>query len=493
MRHTKDCYVTKMKGSPDYYYVRAVPKDLQKAIGKTKWSIPLGTTNKGRALQKAYAIAAKHNALIDRLRRPDPLEEMSPAERKRVEDAGGVEAFMTRERARWQGANLAANVAEMTRKYPPEGGDPAFAESEALAFEATARALDAAVVADAPILSQFGVNLPPRLRGPGGEATVGEPKTMQELCERYLSIRSPRYEGAYRLVVKQFDEVNGKLLLRNYESKHVREYRDWLPKTGNAENTSNGYFKKLRAMLTFAHENIFINEDIGKPIKWEWPYKQSIAEAEDNKRRTFSIEESGRYLKAAESLPLDNRTRWFILLMMYSGARGEELAQMSSDDIIKVGGIPCMDIHDKEWRTLKHEGCRRRVPLHNIVLEKGFLDFVAARKGKQLIFSDRLAVKKTKCYPRNAEGVREVLRKSALINDPRVVPYSSRHTFIDCLRAVEAPKFQEDMIVGHKSAANKVSYEYGSAQIRIMKKWVDRVDPMASGRNTTLYEEDEDD
>lgn len=484
-----------MKSRPGLlYYVRGVPLDVREAVGKTKWSIPLNTSNMAQALQIARAHALEHDALIEHLRRPDPLEVMSPEDRKRVEQAGGVEAFMTRQRDRWQGANIAANVAEMTRSYPPEGGDPAFAESDAMAFEATARVLDASIVADAPILSQFGVNLPARLRGPGGEPMVGEPKTMQELCERYLSIRSPRYEGAYRLVVKQFEEVSGKLLLNNYEEKHVRDYRDWLPKTGNGEGTSIGYFKKLKTMFKFARESFYIERNPAEPIRWEWPYKQSIAEAEDRKRRTFSQAEAGRYLKAAENLPLDNRTRWFILLMMYSGARGEEIAQMSPDDIIKVGGTPCMDIHDREWRTLKHEGCRRKTPIHSVVLEQGFLEFVAARKakGKQLIFSDRLAVKKTECYPRNAEGVRKLLRRTAQITDSRVVPYSSRHTVIDCLRSIEAPKYVEDRIVGHKSAENKISYEYGTEQIAILKKWVDRVDPMAEGRNTTLYDEKDD-
>ena len=129
---------------------------------------------------------------------------------------------------------------------------------------------------------------------------------------------------------------------------------------------------------------------------------------------------------------------------MYSGARGEEICQLSPGDVKNIGGVWCLSIHDREWRKLKTSNSLRDIPVHKRILELGFLDFVASRKGKQLLFSDRLATKKTRCYPRHADEVRALLRNDAKVTDSRAVPYSSRHTVKDCLRLVEAPKYVED-------------------------------------------------
>ncbi|MGO9771269.1 MAG: phage integrase SAM-like domain-containing protein [Roseiarcus sp.] len=494
MRHPKDSYVTAVKGSPNLYYVRAVPQDVRAAeeIGKSKWSIPLHTNSRAKAIPMARAIAVEHDALIEKLRRPDPLEVMSAVDRKRVEDSGGVEAFLARQRTRWQGANLALNIAEMTRDYPPDSGDPAFVESEAAAFETTARVLETAIVADGSVLSQFGVTTPKRLRTSACDMTGDAPLTFSELCEKYLSARSPRNKGAYRNVAVTFEKLNGKLLLADITKKHVRAYRDSLPAAGYIESSAKGCFKKLKTMFIYAVADDHLQQNPAATLMWSWPFTQSLAEADDRRRRTFSYEEARWYLKAAENLSLTNRTRWFILLMMYSGARGEEIGQLSPGDVNKIGDVWCISIHDRDWRTLKTAGSLRDVPIHKTVLDQGFLAFVDSRKGRQLIFSDRLATKETRCYPRNAEDLRKLLRKTAKITDSRVVPYSSRHTAKDCLRLVEAPKYVEDRILGHASAENKVADGYGEAQIMILKKWLDKIDPFDNRRTTTTFKDEDD-
>jgi hypothetical protein len=57
---------------------------------------------------------------------------------------------------------------------------------------------------------------------------------------------------------------------------------------------------------------------------------------------------------------------------------------------------------------------------------------------------------------------------------------------------VEAPKYIEDSIVGHLSGENIISDGYGEAQIMILKKWVDRIDPFDRRRNTSTFTEDDD-
>lgn len=487
MRHPKDSYVTTMKGLPDLYYVRAVPKDVREAVGKSKWTIPLHTASRIKALPLARAFAVEHDALIERHRRPDPVESLTPADRRKIEEAGGVEPFFTRQRARWQGANIAANAADMTRDYPPIGGDPAFAESEAAALDTAARVLDSAIVNDGPILKSLGVELPPRLQ------PTDAPSTLSDLCEKYLTARNPVNKNACRDVAKAFEKINGNPRLSEITKQHVRAYRDSLATCGYAESTAKLSFKRLKTMLIFATEDDYLTQNPAATLPWAWPHVESIAEADDKARRTFTHEEAKSYLDAAAKRPVTDRTRWIIILMMYSGARGEEVSQLSPDDVKKIGDIWCLSIHDREWRKLKTSNSLRDIPIHKRILELGFLDFVASRKGRQLLFSNRPATGETRCYPRNADDVRAVLRNDAKITDRRVVPYSTRHTVKDCLRLSEATKYVEDRILGHGSTANKIADSYGEAQIVILKKWIDAIDPLDSRRTTTTtFNEDAD-
>lgn len=490
MRHPKTGYVKTVKeGYAGLYYVRAVPKDVQAAIGKTKWSIPLDTANRAAALVKARALAFDHDVLIESHRRPappDPLESLSSSDRRKIEEAGGLEAFAARQTDRWHGANLAMNAAGLTLNYPPEGGDPAFTESEVAALKATANVLDSAIVADGPILNRFGVELPPRLR------PTDSPVTLSDLCEKYLTARNPVNKNGYRNVAKAFEKVNSNPRLADITKQHVRAYRDSLATCGFRETTAKLVFKRLKTMLIFATEDDYLTQNPAATLPWAWPHVESIAEADDRARRTLSHEEAKRYLNAAQKLPVTDRTRWIILLMMFSGARGEELAQLSPDDVKNIGGVWCLSIHDREWRKLKTSNSLRDIPLHKRILELGFLDFVASRKGRQLLFSNRLATKETRCYPRHGDAVRAVLRNDAKVTDSRAVPYSARHSVKDCLRLVEAPRYVEDRILGHGSTANKIADGYGEAQILILKKWIDAIDPLDARRTTTTFAEDED-
>jgi len=511
MRHPKSGYVSD-KVADDLYYVRAVPKNARAAIGKTKWSIPLGTANRVKALQLARALAVQHDAEIEAALRPEPFTLLSADEQREVIERGGLDGYR-----KWL-ADLKRQADHLTHRaegyqelaaLDPQPGpgpdhedfeppvDPVWARGRAVALHAEAQQNRVDLAAGVAIIAKVEEPSPKRNASAlreflADEALAAEPITFTELCEKYLSVRKPRYQGSYRNVAKAFEKIAGRMLLKDITKKHVRAYRDSLPSAGYMETTAKGCFKKLKTMFRFGVEDDYLQQNPADTLPWAWPFVQSLAEAEDTARRTFSHEEAGRYLKAAASLPATNRTRWLILLMMFTGARGEEIAQMSPSDVTNIGGIWCLSFHDRDWRKLKNSGSRRTVPIHNQVLDQGFLDFVESRKGRQLLFSDRHAVNKTNCYKRNAGDIYKLLRKSALVTDSRVVPYSSRHTVTDCLRLIETPKYIEDRILGHKTAENKVSYEYGEDQIHVLKKWIDQIDPLDQRRNTTAFKEDDD-
>lgn len=81
--------------------------------------------------------------------------------------------------------------------------------------------------------------------------------------------------------------------------------------------------------------------------------------------------------------------RWWIpILALYSGARVNELAQLKVHDIVNEDGVWCIAIqltvdddlagneHFKTRQTVKGASALRRIPIHQAVLEAGFIDFV---------------------------------------------------------------------------------------------------------------------
>ena len=68
---------------------------------------------------------------------------------------------------------------------------------------------------------------------------------------------------------------------------------------------------------------------------------------------------------------------WLPLLGLFTGARLNELCQLYKQDIFKKEGVWVIRIDDKfEGQRLKNNSSRRLVPIHNKLLEIGFIEYV---------------------------------------------------------------------------------------------------------------------
>lgn len=155
--------------------------------------------------------------------------------------------------------------------------------------------------------------------------------------------------------------------------------------------------------------------------------------------------------------------RWVPLLCAQSGARVAEICQLRAEDIKCADGIWYMDFRP-EAGSLKNEGSERRVPLHDYVIEAGFLDFVRGKKGP--LFYDPAKGKSDARRPRpkmvaknvaswvrrlGLEGVGRKFRK-----DPN---HAWRHFFVTMARDVGIAESVSLAITGH--SASSVGQGYG--------------------------------
>lgn len=151
--------------------------------------------------------------------------------------------------------------------------------------------------------------------------------------------------------------------------------------------------------------------------------------------------------------------KWGALILRYTGARLEEIAQMRVADVKQEDGIWYFDIEETldeaesklHPKKLKNQASRRRVPVHSKLIELGLLNYIDTAKGKgDGRILHQLTYVKNNGYGRNlGRWFNEALLKKLGIKTPHLSLHSLRHTAItDMLRNGVADAIAKT-VVGH--------------------------------------------
>jgi len=517
----------KVSGSNNWWYRRDVPADVRGALkGLTRWSKSLGSGSLRDVAEEARALAAQHDRIIATVRRKDPLEALSAGARKRVEEAGGVEAFMKWQRDRWQRANLTANAADMLRSSLPgmteveaealeaelaaaseaerarvtaraaalvtkaaaSGVDPAIAEAETAAFEATARVLDAAIVKDGPILNQLGVDLPPRLRrSVEGSAEV---ITLRNVFDDWKGAGRAS-EAQFRIPMEAFEKKFGPVPVTKITVDQCREFRDDLASADRADVTSRKYFTSFKTLLNYAVNDGHIDASPADKLTWR-AEKVKHSERIEGKRRTFSPAETDSILKSLAAYATESndhaQVAWFVRIACWTGMRPEEIAQLAPGDVCEVAGVWVFRVHDLDDNNVKTRAGVREVPVHRWLIDAGLLAFVEKRQKADRLFA---LCEKTdgrgRRYPPIYSRWNHFMRKRLKLIDTKLSMYSFRHGMKDALRLASVGEYEQDRILGHARKGREVADGYGRAQIVVLNEALQKADPLDQSRTVTLF------
>lgn len=194
------------------------------------------------------------------------------------------------------------------------------------------------------------------------------------------------------------------------------------------------------------------------------PKKRSTRETKE-----FTDYEIDAILSAALTIKpvskADAANRWCPWLAAYSGARMGELTQLRGIDIVERDGVHAMKISPDTGTT--KTGKARTVPLHEHLIEQGFVAFVKANGKGPLFYNEPkqpTAASDDPTHPRKPRYVKareKVGRwvRGLGVNDPELSPnHAWRHTFKALgFRCGMAEKVL-DAIVGHAPASVGRSY-----------------------------------
>jgi integrase len=137
----------------------------------------------------------------------------------------------------------------------------------------------------------------------------------------------------------------------------------------------NKYLHGLAHLFAWAIDQGFYHGD--NPVqrmtirqRGEHAPKEHMAFMSDELRMIFSHE---KFRAQATRHP---ERYWLTLILLYSGSRREEIAQLALVDIKQQDGVLYFNITEGEGQALKNQGSRRRVPIHSHLIELGLLHFI---------------------------------------------------------------------------------------------------------------------
>jgi site-specific recombinase XerD len=291
-----------------------------------------------------------------------------------------------------------------------------------------------------------------------------------------LKERNPTTVAEFAKTVNRFEELHSSLPVEDIEKRHIREYVAQRKKEGVKGATVDKEHSFLRALLTIAVDEEWITDNPARGIR--------LPDKSDSKRvRSFRTDEIQKILDdpvfTEKERPTGGKGEaafWIPLLMLFSGARREEIASLSIGDVRTAEGVDYIVIGTLK----KKEKEERLVPIHDKLLEIGFMDYVSAqRKKKRELFPLLAKDEHDRSGKIWGNWWQRYLRTSIGLEDPEISPtHSFRHFFITLCRGVPLREDYEFALVGHADGSRKkaVHDRYGEFLLPALKKEINRVE-----------------
>lgn len=179
-------------------------------------------------------------------------------------------------------------------------------------------------------------------------------------------------------------------------------------------------------------------------------------------------EEAPRFWNKPGTVLMLNHRYWVPLIMLYSGARPAEIAQLAVKDIRQDQETWIMDITEtsddgeEDLKSLKTLGSRRIVPIHPELVRLGFLNYLeeTKRAGHSRVFPFATRNARGQMIADFSREFGRYLTKIGLKQGRGLSLYSFRHGAVDALRRAGYLDDQFNFIFGHGNG-NLVTRGYG--------------------------------
>jgi len=296
---------------------------------------------------------------------------------------------------------------------------------------------------------------------------------LSELVDKWAAERTPRPKtiSKMRNVIARFVKAVGVKPIEQVSKRDVVAFKDELLASGSSAANVNQYLTELNVLLNFATQQAVIETNPAHGIRVK------VNASPRDKRLPFdlpaltAIFNSPVYIKGERPTGGKGEAAyWLPLLALYTGARIEELCQLNTTDIKQVSYQDDSDEPVNVWvitvtdegedQKLKNSGSRRIIPVHKVLIDLGFIDYVNSLSIGQL-FPALKPAKNFGTFSANwSKWFGNYLRNVIGVKDTRMVFHSFRHCFKDYARAASISTEVHNALTGHSSG--DVAEHYGS-------------------------------
>ncbi|WP_160116503.1 site-specific integrase [Ruegeria sp. AU67] len=351
---------------------------------------------------------------------------------------------------------------------------------------------------------------PQALSGPPLSVLFAERKAEAERIDGW----SAKLSNDYQAWIGLFIELQGDRPILDYKKADARDFKKVLlelPSNRNKLPQTIGLSPREAIQTAKDHElptlsASTVNKALGRLQGiWKWADKQLDEEVADifgpmkvddnNKARNqhdpFGKEQlqtifnsplySGCKSKRFRTLPGDTNLSdtswyWLPLLGLWTGARLNELCQLSVEDIDQEEGIPLIRVQEGDEDQRVKFGKSRLVPIHPELIQLGFLRFVKAQRqaGHERIFPE-LKLGATGYYSDQAS--KDFNRYIDRIGAKTVKTsfHSFRHNFKDACRHAGVQPDINDILLGHALPGMAGRYGDGSVPLPLLREAICKI------------------
>jgi integrase len=294
-----------------------------------------------------------------------------------------------------------------------------------------------------------------------------------QLFEAWVKARQPAASGVNRWRVVLLDLERRFQIANDITENDTREWsRQLVTHERGARTVNDVWLTAARTVFGWAEKERLIASNPFKGLRVTEPKRVKHRETD-----AFLPDEWKTILKAASAIGPPKTTfqgaqRWVPWLCAYSGARPGEITQLRGNDIELRGQVYVMKL-TPEAGTIKTNKARA-VPIHEHVIEQGFLEFVRSLRKGALFYNP--VEDKSSPDPMNPKRPRSVSVRRRLgewvrelgVTDPELKPnHAWRHTFKARADRAGISERMSDYITGH--AHRTVGAKYGAPTVEDME------------------------
>jgi len=317
---------------------------------------------------------------------------------------------------------------------------------------------------------------PDRYRMDSERAPPKRQVSLKGLIDGYITERKPAastikaYRGDYAKFCQfighdRAEDVSPSDIVRWKDELQSRMGRDGQPLS--PRTIGDKYLAVVKTVMRWAADNHHIATNPaekvtirrGKKVKLR---ERDFTDAEAQTILTASLQSPGGKLTSQRALA----QRWVPWLCAYTGARVNEITQLRAEDVERVDGVWVIRITPEAGSVKTHEA--RLVPLHQSLIEQGFLAITKGKKGP-LFFNPDNHRGGGDGNPQSKKTGEFLARwvRSIGVTDPNVAPnHGWRHRFKTLCHTYGVPEGVQDAIQGHSQKTD--GRRYGQTEVGVM-------------------------